>query len=382
MVSSGCIVPPPGLEAAAKGDGPQASCGNSSSIPAPPGLDDLCPAKVAVHKTVDGLWMNAVLAASPHLSPEGLYHALAIVDRAIRNAQHAKALDELLGSADQSNCPSMSYIQSAACLRAQISCEQLQPAAPPSTQPLVVPTAVAATAQEPAKGPSARAPKACPKAGKTSERAGEKPSNRPPQTLSSSLQLLSHENPDCLFIVRHINKLGFKASRTLKRHYSAYGAVVRVLVAHSTVRQHGSPDCHARRRPSSLGFLQMATPEAVKAILAAGPEQEVDGAMIRIQKFERQQTQTINEEEQVEDHASWAFERHTSSGSDNSLATISTGISEDSCISKGYFRDNLMAEAELDFEEAAGGAGGAGRIGTAVLSWGGAGRLQPWAKQR
>mmetsp|Transcript_72267 Transcript_72267/g.228376 ORF Transcript_72267/g.228376 Transcript_72267/m.228376 type:complete len:377 (-) Transcript_72267:159-1289(-) len=376
MVSSGCIVPPPGLEAAAKGDGPQASCGNSSSIPAPPGLDDLCPAKVAVHKTVDGLWMNAVLAASPHLSPEGLYHALAIVDRAIRNAQHAKALDELLGSADQSNCPSMSYIQSAACLRAQISCEQLQlldelqqlriqygepaevapvsplaaPAAPPSTQPLVVPTAVAATAQEPAKGPSARAPKACPKAGKTSERAGEKPSNRPPQTLSSSLQLLSHENPDCLFIVRHINKLGFKASRTLKRHYSAYGAVVRVLVAHSTVRQHGSPDCHARRRPSSLGFLQMATPEAVKAILAAGPEQEVDGAMIRIQKFERQQTQTINEEEQVEDHASWAFERHTSSGSDNSLATISTGISEDSCISKGYFRDNLMAEAELDFE--------------------------------
>jgi len=329
-----------------------------------------------VHKTVDGLWMNAVLAASPHLSPEGLYHALAIVDRAIRNAQHAKALDELLGSADQSNCPSMSYIQSAACLRAQISCEQLQlldelqqlriqygepaevapvsplaaPAAPPSTQPLVVPTAVAATAQEPAKGPSARAPKACPKAGKTSERAGEKPSNRPPQTLSSSLQLLSHENPDCLFIVRHINKLGFKASRTLKRHYSAYGAVVRVLVAHSTVRQHGSPDCHARRRPSSLGFLQMATPEAVKAILAAGPEQEVDGAMIRIQKFERQQTQTINEEEQVEDHASWAFERHTSSGSDNSLATISTGISEDSCISKGYFRDNLMAEAELDFE--------------------------------
>merc|ERR1719174_3454554 len=93
------------------------------------------------------------------------------------------------------------------------------------------------------------------------------------QTLSTSLQTLSHEDPDCLFIVRRINKLGFKASRTLKQHYAAHGVVVRVLVAHSTVRQHGDPQCHVRRRPSSLGFVQMASTEAVRKILELGDEQ-------------------------------------------------------------------------------------------------------------
>ena len=44
-----------------------------------------------------------------------------------------------------------------------------------------------------------------PKKGKRKKRAQQA------QTLSSSLQMLSQENPDCLFIVRRINKLGFKA---------------------------------------------------------------------------------------------------------------------------------------------------------------------------
>ena len=88
-------------------------------------------------------------------------------------------------------------------------------------------------------------------------RAAVPQAGRQVQTLSSSLQLLSNVNPDCLFIVRRINKLGFKAARTLKKHFSTHGNVLRVLVAHSTVRQHGDPQCQARRRPSSLGFVQM-----------------------------------------------------------------------------------------------------------------------------
>ncbi|CAE7464458.1 mkkA [Symbiodinium sp. CCMP2592] len=39
------------------------------------------------------------------------------------------------------------------------------------------------------------------------------------QTLSTSLQLLSKEDPDKLIIVRRINKLGFKASRKLKQYF-------------------------------------------------------------------------------------------------------------------------------------------------------------------
>lgn len=123
--------------------------------------------------------------------------------------------------------------------------------------------------------------------------------SRKVQTLSTSLQLLSGEDPDCLFIVRRINKLGFKAVRTLKRHFSAYGTVLKVLLAHSTVRQHGDPASHARRRPSSLGFIQMTSADATNKVLALGNEHEVDGVSIRVQRFERQRM-TEEEEDEAE----------------------------------------------------------------------------------
>jgi len=107
-------------------------------------------------------------------------------------------------------------------------------------------------------------------------------------TLSSSLQMLAAEKPECLFIVRRIHKLGFKSAAKLKRHFSAFGPVVRVLLAHSTVRLQGDPHCSARRRPSSLGFVQMARVESVRQVLALGPEIEICDSSIRIQRFERQ----------------------------------------------------------------------------------------------
>lgn len=120
--------------------------------------------------------------------------------------------------------------------------------------------------------------------------------SRKVQTLSTSLQLLSGEDPDCLFIVRRINKLGFKAVRTLKRHFSACGPVLKVLLAHSTVRQHGDPASHARRRPSSLGFIQMSNADSTNKVLALGDEQEVDGVLIRVQRFERQRMAEMEKE--------------------------------------------------------------------------------------
>mmetsp|Transcript_42509 Transcript_42509/g.92610 ORF Transcript_42509/g.92610 Transcript_42509/m.92610 type:complete len:312 (+) Transcript_42509:74-1009(+) len=107
-------------------------------------------------------------------------------------------------------------------------------------------------------------------------------------TLSSSLQMLANEDPECLFIVRRIHKLGFKSAAKLKRHFSAIGPVVRVLLAHSTVRQYGDPHCSARRRPSSLGFVQMARAESVRQVLALGPAIEICGSTILVQRFERQ----------------------------------------------------------------------------------------------
>jgi len=110
------------------------------------------------------------------------------------------------------------------------------------------------------------------------------------QTLSTSLQLLSKEDPDKLIIVRRINKLGFKASRKLKQYFGEFGHVVRVLIAHSTCRDVKDDEGKVRQRPSSLGFVQMASTQAVRQALSLGTEQEVEGAAILVQKFERQQT--------------------------------------------------------------------------------------------
>lgn len=112
-----------------------------------------------------------------------------------------------------------------------------------------------------------------------------------------SLQLLSHEDAQCLFIVRRINKLGFKAAKKLKQYFTMFGTVVNVLCAHSTVRLsngESAPPIVARKRPSSLGFVQMADAYSVSKILEH--EHEVDGFLIRVEKFERHQSEAAAEE--------------------------------------------------------------------------------------
>jgi len=152
-----------------------------------------------------------------------------------------------------------------------------------------------------------------------------RPGVRKMQTLSASLQALADEDPDCLFVVRRINKLGFKAVRTLKRHFSAHGRVVKVLLAHSTVRQNSVSKSLTRRRPSSLGFVHMASSEGAQQILALGSEHEVSGILIRVQRFERQSCEEEFEEEQSD------FEESPSGGKpDNGLDRQMSEESEES----------------------------------------------------
>merc|ERR1712136_412377 len=99
-------------------------------------------------------------------------------------------------------------------------------------------------------------------------------------------------------IIRRMNRLGLRAERALRRHFSQYGEVVRVLRAHSTGRTRASSTNHPHRRPSSLGFVHMASADTVLQILALGPEQDVEGSMLRVQKFVRQ----FNEIDQRDDH--------------------------------------------------------------------------------
>merc|ERR1711972_758831 len=67
-----------------------------------------------------------------------------------------------------------------------------------------------------------------------------------------------------------------------------------------TMRQQGEDSSAVRRRPSSLGFVQMQNPEAVRSILADGAEQEIKGSMIRVQKFEHKAAASTYEEDSAE----------------------------------------------------------------------------------
>jgi len=123
------------------------------------------------------------------------------------------------------------------------------------------------------------------------------------ETLRMHLRSLIKIDSGRILIVRKINRLGFASPDILRQHFSWYGEVERVLVAHSRVKssapltQAGS-QMASRLRPSGLGFIVMSKPEEAAAILAEGQEQVICGAFIRVQQFERRMSDA---DEGVED---------------------------------------------------------------------------------
>lgn len=333
--------------------------------------------------TSQGEWVNAVMAVAPYLDALGLQQALNILDCAINNVQQTKALDAILaGAYGGAGEVAARQALAAEAMRAQVTeqqqmllhqlhCLRISSAAGAGVPmagfglPNVAPatkmsgsgpgsTGLAPMNFEGGRANSAMTDRVLNALGHPQPaaygggagragggtRAGHAEAHRPQaerssrggsrqvQTLSTSLQVLADEDPDCLFIVRRINKLGFKACRKLKQYFSAYGPVVRVLVAHSTVRQHGDPQSGTRRRPSSLGFVHMGSAEAVREVIAAGMEQEVDGALIRVQRFERQASEEMEEIEEEQATAE-PEARATHKGSDwdrqeSGVSTVST----------------------------------------------------------
>jgi len=129
-------------------------------------------------------------------------------------------------------------------------------------------------------------------------REGQVPNDLPPadgkfkegqqKTVAEILGELSKLDADTIFIVRRINKLGFKAARILRKHFSQYGKLIQVQRTQSTMKHRFGQDCTPYRRPISLGFIQMAHKKDVKAILDLGEEQVIDGfehCPIVVQKF-------------------------------------------------------------------------------------------------
>jgi len=105
-------------------------------------------------------------------------------------------------------------------------------------------------------------------------------------TLRTHLQMLHTKDPDAVFIVRKITRLGFDSPEKLRHHFEQYGVVEWVLVSHSHVRCQNR-SLATRLRPSSLGFIVMASCEVAQMILAQGPVQMVDNVAVRLSNFTR-----------------------------------------------------------------------------------------------
>lgn len=286
-----------------------------------------------------GEWVKAVLQTAPFLNQSGINQAINILDLALNNVQRAKALESIRATSHQLPLPATSAAttelmlaevyrqqQTLLCqlhlLQATAKATPIPPSIGPDFLQDQCAARVAAVAAESFMNDATvrqllinalLAPQVAPvppsqviqpdipvfERGFVTERRPQKAPRQPKavlQTLSTSLQLLADEDPNNLLIVRRINKLGFKASGKLKHYFQKFGTVIKVLVAHSTCRQTGEVPCQARRRPSSLGFIHMASAAAVREVLALGEEQEVDGAFIRVQKFERQHAQNVEDD--------------------------------------------------------------------------------------
>jgi len=117
-------------------------------------------------------------------------------------------------------------------------------------------------------------------------------------TLRTHLRELQKVELGRIVLIRKISKLGFDSARMLEAHYSRYGKVEKVLVAHSHVKpQHCGQGM--RLRPSGLGFVVMSSTREVEGILAGGEHQMVHGVRVCVRRFERRGVKEVEDEEEM-----------------------------------------------------------------------------------
>jgi len=104
-------------------------------------------------------------------------------------------------------------------------------------------------------------------------------------SLRQDLELLRERQPECVIIVRKIKKLGFESPQILNDHFSQYGEVKELLVAHSHVKPTAKRP-NGRVRPAALGFVVMASAEAAQNAFNAGIDQMLCGVSIELAPFE------------------------------------------------------------------------------------------------
>jgi len=115
-------------------------------------------------------------------------------------------------------------------------------------------------------------------------------------SLRQDLELLRQRQPSHVIIVRRIKKLGFESPQLLDEHFSQYGEVKELLVAHSHVKPTAKRP-NGRVRPAALGFVVMANEEAAQNAFKAGAEQMIYSNVIELASFESFDSHYADEDE-------------------------------------------------------------------------------------
>jgi len=148
-------------------------------------------------------------------------------------------------------------------------------------------------------------------------------------TMKEQLEALQNEDPACVFIARRINRLGFASAEILRSHFSTYGKVETVLVAHSRVKSMASNrgrQEQQRLRAAGVAFIVMSSAEVVAMLLAECAQSIVNGVAVQLQPFRKAMKEDAYAQdgfaqEDAEDDsyfAAGAQERWHSPGSDTS----------------------------------------------------------------
>jgi len=103
-------------------------------------------------------------------------------------------------------------------------------------------------------------------------------------SLRQDLELLRQRQPEHVIIVRKIKKLGFDSPQMLDDHFSQFGEVKELLVAHSHVKPSAKRP-NGRVRPAALGFIVMADEEAAQNAIKLGTDQMIHGTSIEVAPF-------------------------------------------------------------------------------------------------
>jgi len=119
-------------------------------------------------------------------------------------------------------------------------------------------------------------------------------------SMRKHLRDLQDEDPDCILLIREIQRLGFGPQASLTRHFGQFGPVKQVLVARSATAARR----RSRIRPAGLGFVVMDSAAAASSALDCGERQVIAGTTIevRVRRFKR----GANESSESPEPGTWA----------------------------------------------------------------------------